>query len=363
MAKYCPNCNDVYDESSAICDQCGRVLVQYSDTQLNIFRPELVSQVSVSSGRISPEIYESPGSLTALRIAERIPILPKLIGAYLDWWETPQTEAQLLGNGIEVTPNHLEEVHACLVAHSKSYRIPVPRLFISYRNPLNGDIGYHAFTIGTQKRPVIVLTSSLFDDFTPRELSFVLAHECGHICSNHVVLQSVGHLIHSVIAGVLIFRLPFVKFCTGAIQAPLLAWMREAEYSADLASLLCTRDIEGSCMAMTHLSVGSKKILESLDFREYLAQNAELSSFQARWYNIFHNTHPYLVSRVVKLLEYYKANRLMTYSDRFIIQEKQPRQLQAVATPVSQSKDTRTICPRCGMAVSDQGQCAFCDLA
>ncbi len=344
MTKTCPNCSSTYRNTKLICDDCGAVLIKKNS--LTTRRPRAITQRQ----------YQTQSDKISISALQKIPLLKQAISAYLDWWLTPQNLAEFLGNGVELNEQQLPEIYSLLQTHCERLSIPVPRLFVAYRDPFKGDFGFNAFTTGTQEKPVIFFTSSILDNFKEDEISFILGHECGHIQSNHVVYHSMArHLIHGA---------SFLTVFSSALLVPLLAWVRESEYSADIAGLLCCGNAEAACRSMLRLTIGSDRLLRTLDLKSFLRQRQSLDGFHAKWNLIFQHDHPYLVERMYRLMDYSLNNQMAIRN----IKETDSHALKKIQSPLlneaqsaKASSAEKDFCDACGFPMNKQRLCPFCD--
>lgn len=142
-------------------------------------------------------------------------------------------EIQMLNQrGIRVSPEHFGDIYQMGVDCAKTLGIGVPNMFIINDPTLN------AYTLATDlSSPVVCLNSGLVERATPGGLKAVIAHECGHIHNEHLVLQY--------------FLKYLLNVGTGAIGSIVLSvsnrmlvsfWDRAMEVSSDRAALLCCDD-------------------------------------------------------------------------------------------------------------------------
>src|SRR5207247_11206403 len=101
---------------------------------------------------------------------------------------------------------------------------------------------------------------TLFDD---AELETVLAHEVGHILSDHVLYQTALQIILQLVP---LGRIPALAgLPLIAIRSALLEWFRAAELSSDRAATLVNRDPLVTCRTLMVLSGGTKSKHLSVD--------------------------------------------------------------------------------------------------
>ena len=119
---------------------------------------------------------------------------------------------------------------------------PAPRTYISRHG------GANAFAFGRNTHSII-LTSSLVDMMSDRELQGIIAHEMGHILCQHMLYMGVGLALSNK-------AMPLTKVLPGleeSLMGLFFAWFRAAEYSADRAALLILEDPEPLAQALAAL--------------------------------------------------------------------------------------------------------------
>ncbi len=195
--------------------------------------------------------------------------------------------AALLGQSVKVTESQFPSLYK-LVAHCASVlQVPVPTVYVTNSPVMN------AYTFGTEDDSFIVLHSALVDSFSEKELLFVIGHETGHIQNKHVVYGTVLILLRQM--GQL-----FIGPLILPAELALNAWYRRAEITCDRAGLLCSQDLEAASRSFIKLAVGSKRLSDEVDMKEFLAQHDEAQGSIGRYMEAF-QTHPYLTKRIKAL--------------------------------------------------------------
>jgi uncharacterized tellurite resistance protein B-like protein len=111
---------------------------------------------------------------------------------------------------------------------------------------------------------LLVLTSSLLEKFSEKELAFVIGHEIGHYLFEHTrfpvdyILQNHGGRLSPLHA------------------MKLYAWIRNAEITADRVGMICCGDFAVAAHTFFKLSSGITSPLFQFDLKDYLAQLDDL---------------------------------------------------------------------------------------
>jgi hypothetical protein len=163
-----------------------------------------------------------------------------------------------------------------------------------------------AQAIGSE-RPMIVIDSMLLQRLGPGEERVILAHEVGHILSDHVVYLTALNILLAVGNGLpFFFGIPF-----RAVRAVLLEWYRATELSCDRAATLAVRDPRTVCRALMVMA-GAMPSAE-LNIDAFLAQAMEYENWDdpsdrvRRFFNEAGSTHGSAVRRVSEVMKWVQS--------------------------------------------------------
>jgi Zn-dependent protease with chaperone function len=207
---------------------------------------------------ISPKAYEHPADRAATAALASIPHLDTVVRKLIELGYERALRQALLGASVRLGESQLPELWA---AHLRVYRTldidAVPDLYLTTEPYPN------AMTIGSG-RPLVVLRSGLVTLLDEDGHAAVLAHEAGHVLSDHVLYRT-ALLILLRIGGAA--RLPVGLM---PVRAALLEWHRASELSCDRAAALATRDPLALCRALMVLAGGAAA--ERLDLDAFMRQ-------------------------------------------------------------------------------------------
>jgi len=282
---------------------------------------------------------------------ESIPVLPRAVEWVMDNWNTPLYRAQLLGDGVRVSPNQLQSVYS--LAHFSACRlgIPVPDVFVKQDPTLN------AYTLGTNSDPVIVIHSALLDALEQDELLFIVGHEMGHVHCRHVVYNTIARLIATGLGAL-------AASLFHPLSMAISAWQREGELTADRAGVIVCQNPEASLKAIAMLAVGSRKMLSEMNLASYLDQSLANKNIYADLNRIFSaRSHPYLSARAAKLVEFVRSPH-----GRILVGPSMPRYFGVASSAFARGRTGTTaaqsrFCPTCGFeAIEADGKvvCPIC---
>jgi hypothetical protein len=154
---------------------------------------------------------------------------------------------------------------------------------------------------------MVIFDSSLLQQVGPGEQRGVLAHELGHILSDHVLyLTALDILLRAGNSLPILAGIPL-----RAVRAVLLEWCRAAELSADRASVLAVRDPRIVCRTLMVATSGMPA--EKLSLDAFMAQAMEYENWEAksdrvqRFFLEIGATHSYAVRRVSEVMRWVQS--------------------------------------------------------
>lgn len=253
--------------------------------------------------QISAKAYEHPADRAATSALHAVPLLDTVIKRLIDLGHEKRLRQVVLGNAVKLGPEQVPEVWRRYVQAATVLDLPdVPDLYA-----FNGS-DTNAMTLGAN-RPIIVAKSSLLGSYTDDEVQTVLAHELGHVLSEHYYYTTALVLLRQFLEGSLPKSL-LLGLPVRAMYLALLEWSRAAELSADRAAALVRGDPLDPCRLMMRLAGGA---LPGMSFEAFLKQATEyqseddLFSRHARFWAELKMSHPFAVRRVKELVEWVQA--------------------------------------------------------
>jgi Zn-dependent protease with chaperone function len=203
-----------------------------------------------------------------------------------------------LGNSVRVGEHQLPDLWAAHTGVIKVLDMPdVYDLYVT--SPVLGG----AQAIGAGK-PMIVVDSTLLQQLGAGEQRVVVAHELGHILSDHVLYITALNILLSVGNGMPFFLgIPF-----RAVKAVLLEWYRATELSCDRAATLAVRDPRIVCRTLM-VTAGAMPA-DKLSLDAFMTQAMEYETWDdpsdrvRRFFNEIGQTHTYAVRRVSEVMKW-----------------------------------------------------------
>jgi Zn-dependent protease with chaperone function len=247
---------------------------------------------------ISSKAYEHPADRAATAALKSIPMLDTLVRRLIEWRYERAVRQLYLGNSLRVGPTQLPELWEAYEGAARVLDMPG-----EYELYVTSWVPGLAMTIGSQA-PIIVLDSGLVRRLGPGERRVVIAHELGHILSDHLVYITALNILLSAGGAVPFwFGLPF-----RAVKTVLLEWYRATELSCDRASVLAVRDPEIVCRSLMVATCGMSA--DSLNLDAFMLQAMDYENWDdpsdrvRRFFNEINVTHPYSVRRVSEVMRW-----------------------------------------------------------
>jgi Zn-dependent protease with chaperone function len=215
-------------------------------------------------------------------------------------------QQRLLADSVRLGPRQLPEVWYKHISAYESLDSDLrPELYVTNHLDMN------AMTIGSAK-PIVIVYSGMVKGAPDDQLTAVLAHEAGHVLSEHYHYRTMMLVIQMLLQGSGAIA-PLAGLPLWAVYIVLLEWYRCAELSCDRAATLVVDDPLITCRVLMGLAGGG---IKELDLDAFLQQAAEfndsddLLTLPGRWLNELTRTHPYTVKRVGELMRWVQEGEL-----------------------------------------------------
>lgn len=302
--RYCGQLNRLRDISVASHPnvRCGRCRLPLSEEPHRKFT------------KLDPHSYIHPLDSQALKTLQMIPGIDPILKKLLELTGESILRIIFSANGVRVTERQCPDLNAKLEVVCSTLGVEKPELYLSVTNPLGdgGGLGFNAFTSGVE-RPFIVVFSPLIERLDDTEVLAVLAHEVGHIHSNHLLYKVAAQILYLLTTQVL-ERTPIppaaANLLTWPIQAALFTWYQKAELSCDRTAMLVTQDSRVLTNLLMKVAGGS--MTSKVNYEEFIHQAREFDrTTQSNFVDSFWTslvagmrTHPFPVWRVSEILKW-----------------------------------------------------------
>ncbi len=301
--RYCGQKNAVKANYVNGAANCGRCKLPLSDEPHKKFRS------------LGKDDYIHPDDKRTLATLKAIPGVDSALKKLISVTFESAIRVGLMAGSIKVTKHHCPDLYAKLDIACSTLGVEMPEMFIQ-QNPI-----MNAFTYGVE-RPYIVLHSALLERLSEDETLAVIAHEVGHVHSEHVLYLTAARLIELLANASVAALLPgadIIKLIVAmGINSALLAWARRAELSCDRAAVLVTQDPHAVGRTMMKLAGGT--FASRIDYDLFLEQGRQFQKdcdekgLDKFWANAVNAglTHPLPIWRVAEVIEWVESGEYET---------------------------------------------------
>lgn len=252
---------------------------------------------------ISSKAFQHPADRAATAALAAIPMMDTVVRRLVEYGYERSLRQSWLGNAVRLGEQQLPDVWASYQGVKRILDMPEDYdLYVTSAL----TIQFNALTIGS-RRPMIVFGSSLLDRLGAGEQRAILAHELGHILSDHVLYVTALNILLSASGGLpLGLGLPI-----RAVRAVLLEWSRAAELSCDRAAILAVRDPQIVCRALMVIAGGLSA--DRLNLDAFMTQAMEYENWDdshdrvRRFFNELNRTHSNSVRRVSEIMRWVQS--------------------------------------------------------
>jgi Zn-dependent protease with chaperone function len=220
-------------------------------------------------------------------------------------------------NGIRLGPRQFPDIWVRAVLAARILGLPkMPDVYIS------GDSQWNTYTYGTDTSAFVVLGTAILNNFQNDELLFVLAREMGHCQAGHALWKTVARFLvgdtstHGLLSnGVLnAISLSPTKWLQDAVDLPLMAWLRQADITADRAGLLAMGDEALARRVLLAWSIRSSRLLKQVNIEEWMKQEEGSGDQMTRFSEMTTSSSMYTTRRLRLLSQSAREPDLIRWS-------------------------------------------------
>ena len=247
--------------------------------------------------QISSVSWEHPADRAALNTLRAIPGFDEVVRQAATYLTERRVRQIFLANAVQVNPVQRPKLDALLgdVCATMDWT-KRPELYVTQSPKVN------AYAIGYED-PFIVITSGALELLeNDDERRFLLAHELGHIMSDHMTYRTLALVIMAVGTMALMpVGLALLPFHLG-----LLEWHRKSELSSDRAALLALQDRAVAGSTFMRLA-GGRDYGDTSSVEAFMAQAATYETGGDTWdrllkvFNTAFREHPFNTVRAAEL--------------------------------------------------------------
>ena len=259
--------------------------------------------------KLDPSTYEHPLDKMALGALKKVPMLDKIGAWVINFMQKTDYMVDRRGNDIEVNEKLAPRVY-------RLKKLAEERLCMERDIPMyiTMEWDYNAFACGVDN-PIIVLNSSIVEDFTDDELLSIIGHEMGHIKSNHMLYHWMSNNVAQWM-----FNCGLIGGTTlMGIVVALKEWQRKSELTADRAGYIACNNLDAvlsaelklkgktnPALAPNDCNFSIEEILSQLDDYEKVKMDSLYTKFIYA-YITCNMTHPWSVERMKEIMDWDKS--------------------------------------------------------
>ena len=212
-----------------------------------------------------------------------------------DAWFSRTPFQRFQANAVRVSENQFGDVYRLYKQCLKTLDAPEEYPLYMSQTPM-----VNAGAFGMEE-PFIILNSGTLILLEEEELEYVIAHEIGHILSDHVLYKTMTVLLINLAN----MGFPIVGLAARVVLVALLEWSRKSELSSDRAGLLGIRDPEIVMRSMMKMAGGGET--KDLNLQEFIVQAEEyreggdVADQVFKVLNLMFQTHPFYTLRLSEL--------------------------------------------------------------
>jgi len=207
-------------------------------------------------------------------------------------------------NGLRLSERQLPEIFLTAIRAARIMALRyLPEIYVS------GEQMWDATTLGTDNSAFVVL-GSVLTNFKGDDLLFVLGREMGHVRAGHALWKTVmqfvsGRARHRSIMGDGVLKLlnP-AKLVESAIDAPLMAWSRHSEITADRAGMLVVGNEDVARRVLMTWTLKSFPLVPRVSADAWLEQEQTIDGGMTSISEFTMSSTPYLAGRLRLLRDF-----------------------------------------------------------
>ncbi len=286
---------DVKDPFDAYCRVCRK---------LDPLGPDYVLPIDAYMWSLDAQAMASLRSITPLMAAAQA--LSEKVGR--PWLESTV-------NGIRLGPDQLPDIFELAIKAARIVGLPyLPEIYIS------GEQMWDCLTLGSESQAFVVI-GSIISNFRGDDMLYVLGREMGHIAAGHALWKTLmqfttGRQQGKTIMGhgVMQFLNP-AKLVESAIDAPLMAWARHSEITADRAGALVIGSYDVARRVAIQWTVRSFPLLPRLNLDALEREVAQSDDRQLQVSEWTMSSTPYLARRLRLMKDYSASDTVKGWRD------------------------------------------------
>lgn len=265
--------------------------------------------------RVDPDAFLWRLDAEAMAVLRGLGPLTAVAAEISERFGRPWFEASV--NGIRLSERQFPEIFEMAIRAARILGVShLPEIYIS------GETMWDAVTMGTENSAFIVL-GSVLTNFKDDDLFFLIAREMGHCQAGHALWRTVMQFMsgraqsRSILGGGVLKLLNPVKLVQGAVDAPLMAWSRHSEITADRAGMLAARNEEVARRVLMSWNLKSFPLYARINQEEWREQEREADEATQRVAEWTLASTPFMAGRLKQVRDFAASEEYAAWT-RFI---------------------------------------------
>ena len=214
---------------------------------------------------LDPAVLQHPYDRAALGALQKVPGLDIVVRKFIELFPERVAYIQNVAQTVRATRNQCPQLYAQLHEACAVLDVREPELYVAQHPVPNAATSGH-------DHPYIIITTGLLDLLSEDEVLAVIAHELGHIKSGHVLYKTMARGMSFLLTIVGDLTLGIGRLVGRTLEATLLEWDRQSEFTADRSSLVVVQNPQVMLSLMMKLAGGTLFQRDQMDAQEFLKQ-------------------------------------------------------------------------------------------
>jgi Zn-dependent protease with chaperone function len=214
---------------------------------------------------LDPAVLQHPYDRAALGALQKVPGLDIVVRKFIELFPERVAYIQNVAQTVRATRSQCPQLYAQLREACAILDVREPELYVAQHPVPNAATSGH-------DHPYIIVTTGLLDLLSEDEVLAVIAHELGHIKSGHVLYKTMARGMSFLLAIIGDLTLGIGRLVGRTLEATLLEWDRQSEFTADRSSLVVVQNPQVMLSLMMKLAGGTLFQRDQMNAQEFLKQ-------------------------------------------------------------------------------------------
>jgi len=202
-------------------------------------------------------------------------------------------------NGVRLSERQLPDIFEVALQAARVVGLrAMPEVYVS------GNNMWDAATLGSDSGAFVVI-GAVLANFRGEDLFFLLAREMGRVRAGHALWRTVYELVagrrngpRSLMGDGMMQWLNPSRMIEGAVEAPLLAWARHSEITADRAGQLAVGKFEAAQRVLLQWTLKSLPLYQRLNLDDWAEQEESSARAMVQASEFAMSSQPYIARRL-----------------------------------------------------------------